>query len=121
MTEEKPPPGTRAAGRKLWESVLADFELDRHELVLLVEAVRAVDELDQLHAVVQAEGTMVSTPAGPKVHPALIEARQLRLVLARILAALRLPGGDVGDHQAGARPQRRVGVRKPYGIRGTVA
>jgi hypothetical protein len=40
-----------------------------------------------------------------------VAARQQRIALARLLAALRLPAGAEGDHHASARPQRRVGVR----------
>lgn len=121
MIEEKPPPRTRAGGKRLWRAVVHDYELDQHELCLLREAVRTVDQLDQLAAVLAADGPMVTTPTGPRVHPALVESRQLKIALARLLAALRLPGGEVGDRQSGARPQRRVGVRRPYGIRGAVS
>jgi hypothetical protein len=50
-------------------------------------------------------------------HPAVVEARQQRLALARLLAALRLPAGAEDDLAAGRRPQRRVGVRGFYGPR----
>jgi hypothetical protein len=119
MTTPKPPQGTKAPGRRLWASVVDDFELEEHELALLVEAVRTVDLLDLLDARVRAEGALVTTPHGDKAHPAAVEARQQRIALARLLAALRLPSGDEGDHQGNARPQRRVGARGVYGIRGT--
>jgi hypothetical protein len=64
---------------------------------------------------------MVASPQGRKANPAAVEARQQRIALARLLAALRLPNGESGDQQSGARPQRRVGVRTPYGIRGAVS
>lgn len=86
-----------------------DFDLEEHELALLREAVRTVDRLDAMDAQVTVDGLMVNTPAGPRVHPAAVEARQLRITLARLLAALRLPAGDED-----ARPQRRVGVRGTY-------
>lgn len=116
----KPPPGTRAAGRRLWTAVLADFELDEHELVLLAQAVRTLDTVNALDAIVRSEGPMVTTPSGPKAHPALVEARQQRIVLARIEAALRLPLGEGGSDSAPTR-QRRVGARGVYGIRGSVS
>lgn len=104
-----PPRGTRAAGGRLWRSVVEAYDLDEHELVLLREAVRSVDRLDELDGQVRADGVMVRSPSGPRVHPAAVEARQLRIALARVLAALRLPSGDEE-----ARPQRRVGVRGVY-------
>lgn len=111
-----PPRATKAAGRRLWNELLRDYVLDEHELALLREAVRTVDQLEALTAIVEAEGVMVSTASGErKVHPALTEARQLRLTLARLLASLRLPAGEAGDEKAGTRrPQRRGGARGTY-------
>ena len=103
-----PPSDAGPAGRRLWASLTADFDLAEHEAALLREAVRTVDQLDQLAAVAAADGPMVATPQGPKVHPAVVEARQLRLVLARLLASLRVPDDE------GEQPQRRGGARKPY-------
>lgn len=107
-----PPEGAGPAGRCLWNSVLGDYELDEHELVLFTEAVRTTDVLAELNARVQADGALIDSPRGPKPHPAAVEARHQRITLARILAALRLPSGDEHD-----RPQRRSGVRQPYRLR----
>ncbi|WP_158887915.1 terminase [Amycolatopsis anabasis] len=113
MPNRKPtlPNGTGGAtGRRLWKSVVDEYELDEHELALLVEAVRTVDALSALDADVQRMGVLVESPQGRKANPALVEARQQRIALARLLAALRLPSGDEAD----GRPQRRVGVRGPH-------
>src|SRR3954468_1997106 len=119
MSKPKAPDGLRASGRRLWSSVVDDYELEEHETALLVEAVRTIDLLDLLDARVRDEGPIVSSPQGDKANPAAVEARQQRIALARLLAALRLPSGEEGDQQASARPQRRSGVRGVYGIRGT--
>lgn len=126
MTESKvpkPPAGTRSSGRRLWSSILEEYELEEHEVVLLKEMVRCVDLLDELAKIAQRDGTIVPGPAlTTRVHPALVEARQARITLARLSAALRLPAGEEGDEQQGARrPQRRVGARGVYGIRGAVS
>lgn len=122
MTKPKAPRGLRAPGRRLWDSVLDEYELEEHELALLVEAVRTVDLLEQLDARVRKEGPIVASPQGTKANPAAVEARQQKIALARLLAALRLPAGEEEDTQAGARrPQRRVGARGVYGIRGAVS
>ncbi len=119
---EKAPQGVGAAARRLWSSVVDDFDLEEHERALLVEAVRTVDLLERLDAEVRRDGPMVESPQGMKAHPAAVEARQQRIALARLMAALRLPSGEEGDQQANARrPQRRVGVRGTYGIRGAVS
>jgi hypothetical protein len=60
---------------------------------------------------------MVEGPHGSKPHPAVVEARQSKIALARLTAALRLPAGDETDQAAGRRPQRRVGMRGVYGVR----
>lgn len=114
MTTDRRPPaprGSSTAGKRLWAAVLADYELAEHELTLLVQAVRTVDLLERLHAVI------IEAPVldGDRPHPAIVEARQQRIVLARLVAALRVPMGDDEDE---GRPQRRVGVRGVYQLRG---
>lgn len=111
MNAETPraPVGVRAPGRRLWVSVVDVYVLEEFELALLREAVRTVDLLDRLDARVRDEGPLVSSPQGDRAHPAAVEARQQRIALARLLAALRLPAGE-GEQ----RPQRRVGVRGTY-------
>jgi len=104
-----PPTGTKASGRRLWRSVVDGFELEEHELALLREAVRTVDLLDALAEIVADDGPMVDSPQGRRTHPAVVEARQLKIALARLLAALRLPS----DEEDG-RPQRRGGARGVY-------
>lgn len=113
----KPPKGLKAAGRRLWRSVLGDFELDEHEVVLLRQAAHAADLCDDLQAVVDAEGPMLDG----RTHPAVVELRQQRIALARLIVALRVPLGD--QEQAGAvsgRLQRR-GARGVYAIGGGAA
>jgi hypothetical protein len=124
MTETKvptPPAGTGRSGRRLWTDVFGAYALEEHEMALLREMVRAVDRLDALDAIVRRQALTVAGPGlTTRVHPAAVEARQLGLTLPRLAGALRFPAGEDGDHQAGARPQRRVGVRGAYGIRGVV-
>lgn len=117
----KPPAGTRTGGARLWRAVLADYELDEHELALLREAVRCVDLCDELDACVKRDGAVIDSPQGLKAHPAAVEARQQRITLARLIAALRVPLGDEGERSGNARPQKRAGVRGVYGIRGAVS
>lgn len=111
VAKPKAPTGAGGPARRLWSSIVDAFELDEHELVLLVEAARTVDVLAELDAAVRRDGALIDTPHGRRAHPAAVEARQQRIALARILAALRLPSGE--EHGDG-RPQRRVGVRGPY-------
>jgi hypothetical protein len=122
MAQDRPkvPTGTRAAGRALWDAVLGPYDLEQHELALLIEAVRTVDLLDALDATIRRDGVLHDSPQGLRAHPAVVEVRQQRIALARLLAALRLPAGAEGDEQASARqPQRRGAPRGIYSIRGS--
>jgi len=99
--------------------VLGEFELEEHERALVTALVRQVDRLDELEGLIAAEGLMVSGHGTVKMHPAVIEARQSAIAVARISAALRLPAGEEDeDAQPG---QRRAGVRGVYTIRGGAA
>jgi hypothetical protein len=118
MTAPKTPPGLGSAGRRLWKSALDEYVLDVHEQLLLLQACRTADRLDRLE-VESSNGTVtVTNHRGDEgAHPAMVEARQQSIVLARLLAAMRMPAGDEGEL---ARPQRRGGARRPYGVRGVV-
>ncbi|MFD0685895.1 P27 family phage terminase small subunit [Actinomadura fibrosa] len=114
----KAPAELKASGRRLWREVQERYELEEHERGLLLEMCRTVDMLDTLAALVADEGpTVVDHTGNTRVHPALVEARQLRIAYARLAAALRLPAGEE-DEGVTRRPQRRVGVRGVYGPRG---
>ncbi len=121
MKAPNPPRGTGRAGARLWRAVLAEYELEEHELLLLREVVRTVDVLDHLAARVAEDGAVVSSSQGDRAHPALVEARQQRITLARLLAALRLPAGEESEQRSDRRLQRRVGVRGVYGVVGGAA
>lgn len=124
QTAQPPPDGLGRNGLALWSSVVDEYDLEEHERALLAQAARTVDLLDELDKAVRREGAMVTGPQGLTAHPAAREARAQSITLARLLAALRLPAGEEGDQQAGARvrrPQRRSGARGTYGIRGAVS
>lgn len=119
------PPGSGPAGRKLWRSVLGSFELDEHERRLLVEACRTSDLCEQLQGVVDVEGPMTTTRLGEvKTHPAVVELRNQRILVARLIVALRVPLGADEEHPSKTSPVRRAprrAVRGMYGVRGGAA
>lgn len=119
MTIPRAPKGSGPAAKRLWAAVQREFELGEHERALLVAMCRQVDRLDELEALIAAEGLMVSGHGTVKVHPAVIEARQSAIAVARIGAALRLPAGE--EDQDAAPGQRRAGVRGVYQIHGGAA
>jgi len=85
--------------------------------VILRELCRTSDALDGLQTVLDAEGLVSESSQGVRVHPALVEARQQRLVFARLLVALGLPSGEAGATTLPARPVPG-GVRGVYGVSG---
>lgn len=85
------PRGLQAPGQKLWKSTFEQYELSDTEAAVLEEACRARDWIAQLDAVVARDGVMASSSQGIRVHPALTEVRQQRLLLARLLATLSIP------------------------------
>jgi hypothetical protein len=113
QTKSPTPRGLKAQGRRLWDSVIADYELDEHERSLLLQVCQTADIIADLQATIETLGVDCAARE-------LAEIRQQRLVYAKLVASLRLPAGDVeSDPAAGRRrPQRRVGVRGPYGIVG---
>ncbi|MGE7438549.1 hypothetical protein [Kitasatospora sp. NPDC001175] len=106
--------GQRA--RALWDEVTGEYDLGAHEIALLSEICECLENLDALNETIRSEGETVPSQgysAAPKVHPALQEARQQRIALARLVSALRLPEGDEES-----RPQARAGVRGFYAMGG---
>jgi P27 family predicted phage terminase small subunit len=105
-------PGTLGeAGRRLWDSVLSDvaegWELDARDVAYLEKACRCADELASLEANIDADGTMVEGSKGQvRVHPAISEARQLRVTLLRLLGAIELSDPSNPERSATAAQQR---------------
>jgi len=102
MKNPRRPTGLKGPGTAFWRAITDSFDLEGHENALLVEACRTLDVLDVLAAAIQRNGVILGAEDDARVHPAVVEARQQRLALARIVAALRLPRDD--DDK---RPQRR--------------
>lgn len=96
-TTPKAPAGLKPRGRRFWRDTLADFELTDGELNLLAEVCRTLDTLDALADTIARDGTTTTGSQGQTVmHPAVAEARQQRLTLHRLLAALELPDDEGG-------------------------
>ena len=81
-------------GCSLWTQTVADVEFEPYNLQVLAEACHTLDALHSLQAALDADGPIIDSPQGKKANPALPELRQGRIVLARLLAALRIPTAD---------------------------
>ena len=111
------PDGLGASGARLWRSISDDYDLDVHEQLLLLQACRCADRLDELAAEALKSPVTVINMKGDRItHPAIVESRQQAIVLSRLVASLRLPSGETEDDLV--RPQRRGGARGSYGLRG---
>mgnify|MGYP000890682562 CR=1 FL=1 len=111
MTRPCTPTGLAAAGRRLWTSVLEEFELAEHERAQLAEACFVRDRIAELRARVAADGLMISSSQGSRLHPGVAEIRAQQLALARLLATLAVP-----SLEEDALPASR-GVRGVYSLR----
>ena len=94
MTAKRPPAPKDLAvtGRAFWVVTVGVFDLNQSEARLLHECCRILDELDDLRAVVVADGvTSTGSQRQPVAHPALAAMSSHRGVLGRLLAQLNLP------------------------------
>lgn len=119
MAKQSAPKDLAESGAALWAAVLAEYDLEEHEVALLHQQCRIRDVCDKLAGIVATEGVM--DPETGRAHPAAVELRQQSIAFARLSAALRLPSGDEEDPAQKRRPQRRVGARGVYSIRGGAA
>jgi len=89
--------------RRLWRSVLADYDLEpRHESVLCV-ALEAFDRMREAQAAIRRDGAYVEGRFGMKAHPGLAIERDSR---AAFLRAQRELGLDL-EAPATSRPPSR--------------
>jgi P27 family predicted phage terminase small subunit len=92
------PAGLKARGRRFWRRVASAYELTTSEFMILEEVCRTLDSLDAMQSALNSEGVTVEGSAGqPRAHPVLVELRQQRVALGRLLSQLALP-----DEQTGA-------------------
>jgi hypothetical protein len=82
------PAGLESAGKKLWRSVLAGYELAPHEL-LLERAARCADRLARIDRLIAKTNPLVVGSVGPS--PLYRQALEADLRLCRLLAELHLP------------------------------
>lgn len=86
-----PPADLGEAGLDLWRRITDAYDLSDAESALLGEACRTLDSCQALEAVVRAEGVKNESPQGVRAHPCLVELRQQRSTLIRLLKALAIP------------------------------
>ena len=103
-----------ARGTRLMASLIAqDDELGKEDNPMrevAISACHTADRLDTLEQLSRVTDPIIEGRAGPMTHPVFAEVRQQSALLARLVAALRLP-----DEATGKRPQKRQvrGVQQP--------
>jgi hypothetical protein len=104
-------------GVRLWESLLEQDDNLTDEgnplREVALSACRTADRVENLEQLAKATDPVVEGRGGPMVHPIFAEVRQQSALLARLVAALRLP-----DAATGKKPQKRQirGVQKPSAV-----
>jgi hypothetical protein len=103
----------------MWVALLAQDpaleDLDNPVRETALTTCRTADRVEQLEKLAMTVEPVIEGRTGPMVHPVLAEVRQQAALLARLVAALRLP-----DEASGKRPQHRQlrGVQQPAGLGG---
>jgi hypothetical protein len=94
----------------LAEMTEAGVQPDAKEVALLATARQLVDHLDALEQVITKDGALLTSSTGVvRVHPAVVEHRQLAATVPRVLAAIIVgdsTAGGTGKHPAKVRAAR---------------
>jgi hypothetical protein len=91
----KTPESLDAAGRALWRSVLADYDLSAAEVETLRQACRTVDTLARIDVELMDSDLVVEGHHGqPRAHPLLAASADQRRVLDSLFRSLALPLPD---------------------------
>jgi len=91
----------------LWGVIRERWQWSEHELVIVQQAERVSATCDQLSAIVEREGMLVTIGGHSQIHPALAELRQQQQALARLVVALRIPD----EHAPASRRGQRRAIR----------
>ena len=103
-----------ARGTRLMESLTSQDETLSDETnpmrEVAISACETADRVAHLERLAREVDAVIEGRTGPTMHPVFAEVRQQSALLARLIAALRLP-----DEATGKRPQKRQvrGVQKP--------
>ncbi len=97
----------------MWRSVVKGlpegFEFDERELAILGLAGRQADDVAALEGIMKRDSRMVAGSKGqPRLHPAVVEVRQGRLAISRMLGELELPDAEEQPRSATSRRAGRA-------------
>jgi hypothetical protein len=110
-TAAQPPRTFGVVGSSLWQSVQSEYRIDdAGGRELLAQACAAADRVAALAEKIDADGEVIATKSGPKVHPAVKEELAGRAFIVRTSQALGLnlePTRAVGRPTAWAKRQEK--------------
>ena len=107
-TALKPPKHLRAATKKWWSQVMADYELEPHHAKLLALAAETWDRCQQARELLDKHGlTYNDRFNAPCGRPEIAVERDSRLAFARLVRELGLDLGSPSD-EGRDRPPRTV-------------
>ena len=86
----------RGRGGAFYRKAQAAYQFNADEAELLLEAARQLDLVERLHTIVSADGPML----GDRLHPAVMELRQARDLLRKLLNQLAMPDEDADADQS---------------------
>ena len=90
-TSIKPPRKLGEAGLFLWDFIQSEYRIDDHGgIELLMQCCECSDRIVRLGERITADGEIIETKAGPKVHPAIKEELAGRQFICRTLERLGL-------------------------------
>lgn len=122
MADTACPKGLHDAGKTLWRRISGAYELREDEVTVLEQAARTADTIADLDAaLVNAPLTVAGSAGQLREHPLLAEARQQRVLLARLLHQLKLPEPDevttrrASERSTKARKAARARWSVPHG------
>jgi hypothetical protein len=79
------------AGQALWDAVTAEYEIrDAGGIEILTQACQASDRVEELAALISADGAIVHARGGPKAHPALRAELNGRAFIVRCIEKMGL-------------------------------
>lgn len=86
----RPPKGLSPASRRFWRSVVNQWEMQSHNLMLMEQACRTLDVIADAEAAIARDGEYVEGRFGPKAHPASVVRDRNRVLIARLVRELGL-------------------------------
>ena len=92
-------------GQRLWSSVMSEYGIsDIGGREILTQICELLDRAERLRAAIDADGEIIRTKTGPKLHPAVREETSIRVAIQKIWSA-SVSTSNPSNPQADSRTQ----------------